>query len=397
MTVPASSSTSDPRRTSETSGALLCAHRTRRLFIGPLPDKLLAGMHEMIQGTGSDDESLDASYASAVRDVLDRNARAFFLRQGGKAQDWDDGARDNARDELMKRWQECPWTRALRHKTHRGVGSTHWVGTTFEVGSILGVNVLDRHAPTPAAPEVPQQHQDSRAPYASTTALSSIGPRSYWTAQSHLSPPSLPSPQGSSSTASLPEQQGAELSTFSSGTPLLATASAPSFPTDHVPQQGSSAPRSILKLPTGTSTSKPRTKHRVVSLLDRDAKRKVQLRPKESRSFRDGPDAGGPPLEGEQAGPISPTAVLARTGNEVVECSAGAIADETPLQGAPDDIFLRGLWTPFRICVTPLIVSKIECWLGCVIPGPNPLQAISTRFKTARRPTCVMKSSWSFW
>lgn len=310
-------------------------------------------MHEMIQATGDDDESLDASYSSAVRDVLDRNAHAFFLRQGGRAEDWDDGARDNVRDELMKQWQECPWTRALQRTTQRGAGVTHWVGTTFEVGSVLGVNVLDSHASTPAAPsEAPQQ--ESQVPYASTTALSSIGPRSYWTARSHLSPPSPHSPQGSVSTASLPEQHGGDLSALSSGSPLLATTSAPSVPTEHVPRQGNNAPRSILKPPAGTSSSKPRTKRRGVSLLDRKAKRKVQLQPKETRP--DPNDVDAMPSEGEQAdeGPVSPAAVLARTGNEVVECSAGATPEGTPMQEALGDIFLRGLWNPFIICVTPL-------------------------------------------
>jgi hypothetical protein len=359
-------------------------------------------MHEMIQVTGDDDESLDASYASAVRDVLDRNAHTFFLRQGGRVDDWDDGTRDTVRDELMKQWQECPWTRALRRTTQRGPGVAHWVGTTFEVGSILGVGVLDSHASTPAAlsesvaPEAPQQA--SQVPYASTTALSSIGPRSYWTARSHVSPPSPHSPQGSVSTASLPEQHGGELSALSSGSPLLATASAPSFPIGHVPRQGNDAPRSILKPPAGTSSSKPRTKRRGVSLLDRNAKRKVQLQPKESRLSPD--DADAMPSEGEQAdeGPVSPADVLARTGNEVVACSAGATPEGTPSQEALGDIFLRGLWNPFNICVTPLIVlSKIACLSGCVTPSPNPLHAISTRFKIAKRPTCFTKTAWSSW
>ncbi|KAH0831930.1 hypothetical protein J3R83DRAFT_12814 [Lanmaoa asiatica] len=348
MTVPESSSSS-PQPTSETQGAPSWGHRARRLFIGPFPDKLSAVMHEMVQVTENDNESFDASYASAVRDALDRNAHAFFLRQGGRAEDWDEDARESVRDELMKRWQECPWTRSLRRKAPRMAGVAHWVGTTFEVGSILGVNVLDSHAPTPLAssvvPEAPQQ--ESQVPYASTTAISSVGPRSYWTARSHVSPPSPQSPQGSFS--SLPEQHGGELSAFSSGSPLLATASAPSFPTEHVPQQGTDAPRSILKHPTGTSSSKPRTKHRGVSLLD-GAKRKVPLRPKENRPSLSGADARRLPLEDEQAneGPVSPAAVLARTGNEVIECSAGATAEATQGSG---DIFLRDRML-VRVCYT---------------------------------------------
>ena len=299
----------------------------------------------MLHVTGNADDSVDATYVSAVRDVLDRNARAFFLRQGGRAEDWDEDARENVRDELMKRWQECPWTRSLRRKTHRVPGVTHWVGTTFEVGSILGVSVLDSHAPTPAPSVVPEVSQrESQVPYASTTALSSTGPRSYWTAQSHLSPPSPHSPQGSTpSTTSLPEQHGGELSAFSSGSPLIATASTPAFPTKHVPR--SDAPRSILKLPAGTSSSKPRTKRRGVSLLDRDAKRKVSLRPKESGSSLDGTDHRRLPSDDERGdgGPVSPAAVLARTGRAIVGCSAGATADAAPSQVAPGDIFLRGM------------------------------------------------------
>lgn len=396
MTVPESAS-SNPPPTSEIPGAPSWGHRTTRLFIGPLPHKLLPVMYEVVQVTGNDNEPFDASYASAVRDVLDRNAHAFFLRQGGRAQDWDEHARESMRGELMKRWQECPWTRFL-HTHHRLTGATHWVGNTFEVGSILGVNVLDSHAPTPpvpsVVPETPQQ--ESQARYASTTALSSQGPHSYWTARSHLSPPS---PHDSSSTTSLPEQHGGELSAFSSGSPLLATASAPSFPTDHAPRQGSDAPRSILKHPTGTSSSKPSFKRRGVSLLDQDAKHKVPLRPKGSKPSLSGVDVRRPPLEDEQddEGPVSPAAVLARTGSEVVECSAGATVEVTPSQQAPGDIFLRGLWNPFEIFLTSLIISKIECLSGCVIPSQKPFQVISTRLITAKRPTCVMKAAWNFW
>lgn len=367
-------------------------HRARRLFIGPLPQKLLAVMYEMTN------EPFDASYASAVRDVLDRNTHAFFLRQGGRAQDWDVDARENMRDELTKRWQECPWRRSLQYKPHLRTGAQHWVGNTFEVGSILGVNVLDTHAPTPTpsgVPKTPQLEPQPEVPYASTTALSSVGLRSYWTARSQLS---LPSPQGSSSTTSLPEQHGGELSAFSSDSPLLETTSAPPFPTDHVPQEGSGAPRSILKQPAGTSSSKPRTKHHGVSLLDWDAKRKVPLRRKERKPSLSA-HARRLPLEDEQAeaGPVSPGAVLARTGSEVVECSAGATAEASPSQEAPDNIFLRGLWIPFEICVTPLIVPKIECLSGCVVPSRDPFRSLSTRLITAKRPTYSMKTAWSFW
>ncbi|KAF8443073.1 Pleckstrin homology domain-containing protein [Boletus edulis BED1] len=349
MTVPGDSS-SNPARTSETPGAPSCDHRTYRLFIGPLPDKLLAAMHEIIQVAGND-EPLDATYASAVRDVLDRNAHAFFLRQGGRAEDWDDVARENVRDELMKRWQECPWMVPLRHTTHRVVSVTHWAGTTFEVGSILGVNVLDSHAPTPAALSVVSEasQQDVQAPNASTTAVSSIGRRSYWTAPSHPSPPS---PQGSSSTTGLPEQLGGELSAFSSDAPLLATVSTPSFPTGHVLRQGKDAPRSILKHSTGTSSKEPRAKRRGISLLE-GAKRKVQLRLQESTPSPDGTHAAELPLEDEQAdeGPVSPNSVLARTGDEVVECSAGATAEGAPLQESPGDIYLRDRML-VRVCYT---------------------------------------------
>lgn len=384
----------NPQRTQETRGR---HWQGRRLFVGPLPDKLSAVMHEMTQAT---DRSFDASYVSAVRDVLDRNARAFFLRQGGRAEDWDEEAHENVRDELMRRWQECPWTLSLR-RTHRAVGVTHWVGTSFEVGSILCVNVLDNHVPTPAPSVVPEVfQQESHVPYASTTALSSTGPRSYWTAQSHLSSPSPQSAQGSaSSSISLPEQHGGELSAFSSGSPLLATASTPAFATKHLPQQGSDAPRSILKHPTGPSSRKPRTKRRGVSLLDRDAKRKVSLRPRESGSSLIGADSSRVPLDVERAGegPVPPAAVLARTGSEVVGCSAGATADTSPSQAAPGDIFLRGLWNSLAICVTLLTVSKIECLLGCVTPCLNPFQYLLTRFKIAKQPIYFMKIGWSFW
>lgn len=313
-------------------------------------------MHEVVPFPGDTEDSFDPSYVSAVRDVLDRNARAFFLRQGGRAEDWNQPARENVRDELMQRWQECPWTRSLRRHAHRMPGVSHWVGTTFDVGTILGVTVLDRHAPTPGASFVPDSEapqEEPRPPYASTTALSSIGPRTYWTAQTHLSPPSPQSPQGSvSSIASLPEHHGGDLSAFSSGSPLLATASTSALPTAQGLQQGNVAPRPILKHPAGTSSSKPRTKRRGVSLLDRDAKRKVSLRRKESGPALKGADSRRLGSDDGRADerPASPAAVLARTRDQVVECSAGATADALPSQPAPGDVFLRGMCSFLPIC-----------------------------------------------
>ncbi|KAG9315912.1 hypothetical protein JVU11DRAFT_3562 [Chiua virens] len=339
-------------RASETPSTPACKAQTRRIFIGPLPDKLLAVMHEMtsMAGDPNDPSSFDASYTSAVSDVLDRNAHAFFLRQGGREEDWDDVAREAIRNELMKRWQECSWMRSLRRKTYRhsGPGVTHWVGTTFDVGSILGVSVLDKHAPTPLPPPPSvvreESHHESHVPYASTTALSSTGPRSYWTAKSHLSPPSpqSPSPHGSSSVASLPEPPGGDISAFSSDSPLLSAASQDA-------PQGSDAPRSILKQPAVTSSRKPRPRFRGVSILDRDAKGKAPLRPKESGSLNDAELRGLPLGDGKaDEPPVSPSTVLARTGTDVVECSAEATTEETQ---APNEIFLRDRML-VRVCYT---------------------------------------------
>ena len=300
-------------------------------------------MHEIVVPLAENaDDPIDPSYVSAVRCVLDRNAHAFFLRQGGKPEEWGEAAHDNVRDELMKQWQDCPWTRALRHQSRRTAGVAHWVGTSFEVGSILGVNVLDCHAPTPAPSVIPEPHHESHAPYASTMALSSAGPQSYWTARTHLPPSSPQTPQGSSSAGSLLGL--GDLSPFSSGSPLLATVSAPASSTEQVPQRGSDAPRSILKHPE-SSSRKPKTKRDGVSLLDRDAKRKVQIRTRESGPSTDGTDGRRLPSDDEQADEtsVSPALVLARSENQVAESSAGATMEALPLHVAPDEVFLRGL------------------------------------------------------
>ncbi|KAF9220965.1 hypothetical protein BS17DRAFT_786276 [Gyrodon lividus] len=299
----------------------------RRWFIGLMPEKMLSemdGINEYMHQGDNEDENSEGS-ASLFR-IMDHHALSFFLRQGGREEDWDEHKRANVRGDLIKRWRESPWTPRRVHHGHHTVGSgtRRWMGGSFEIGNILGVNILDRHAalPSPPAP--------SSVPDASTSeASSSIGPSSYWTAQTHVPSSSLQLPQGPTSSSSLPGQSSGEMSddVFSPSSPLLPKSSVPA-------KQPSSTQDNFLKpiLRQSTSPSQAGKTGRSVSLLDRGTKRRVFLRPKRAGPIIDDADAEGSPLDDEPTDevPAPPDAVLARTGVQVNESSAGAAVEASP-------------------------------------------------------------------
>jgi hypothetical protein len=191
-------------------------------------------------------------------------------------------------------------------------------------------------------PEPPPSQQGLQAPDAPTTALSSIGPRSYWAARSHLSPQTPHSPQSSSSTASLPEVRTARrrrvrpLVRFSLSSQLLLH---PRFqpnmrigrrmmlpgPSRNIPRPPRRDPNGVA-FPFWIGTPSARCGCGTGSPL---------MMPTSGPSSRDYVWTG--------EGPASPTTVFERTGDDVVECSAGVTPEVSLLPGVSGHVFLRGL------------------------------------------------------
>jgi hypothetical protein len=139
----------------------------RRIFIGPMPEKVIA--HTEAQGKRTKltigsvfSLSLDRDNAhnpdkrEEVSRVLKDNAFRFFLHEGGKAEDWGAEEEEGTINELLNRWKESEWGILWTHRHHKKKEQQeddHWFGTSFEVGTLLGVNVLqgNEHLKTQAA------------------------------------------------------------------------------------------------------------------------------------------------------------------------------------------------------------------------------------------------------
>ena len=71
----------------------------------------------------------------------------FFLQEGGRAEDWNVEEEQHITDELVERWKSSEWGQLWTRRHHRkkephSAGDYHWFGTSFEVGTLMGVNVL---------------------------------------------------------------------------------------------------------------------------------------------------------------------------------------------------------------------------------------------------------------
>ena len=83
-------------------------HIHRRFFIGPMPEKALA--EPLGDRKGKKKANLTASteeYEEAkLHRIINENAFAFFLRHGGREEDWNEDQERSVRQEMARRWRE---------------------------------------------------------------------------------------------------------------------------------------------------------------------------------------------------------------------------------------------------------------------------------------------------
>ncbi|KIJ64487.1 hypothetical protein HYDPIDRAFT_111813, partial [Hydnomerulius pinastri MD-312] len=306
-------------------------HGLGRFFIGPMPEKMLSmadGLHEVMDQGGSEGEDNSESSGSLFR-AMDKHAFSFFMRQGGKEEDWDEDMRASVRGEMMKRWRENQWTHPFRrhHGSHMVGQPRRWVGASFEIGNVLGVNLLDRHtapAPSPLVstePAIPPPVLDT----STIGAPSSVGTRSYVTAQTQPQPSShspghSPSPSNSILPAR-PSTEGSE-NLYSSSSALLPANSVPCLSSEQEPPAQTDSLKPILK-------QKPDSDGSPALALGQDANHSPSRRVDRGRAtvHYAGDEEASAEGESNGDGPAPPDAVLARSGSQVNESSAGATAD----------------------------------------------------------------------
>ncbi|KAH7921911.1 hypothetical protein BV22DRAFT_1197834 [Leucogyrophana mollusca] len=329
-------------------------HSHRRLFIGPMPEKVLAqtdsptgkkkrkdgktaGWLHLVDG---DDEMDGVSTGSTLFRVIDDHAFHFFLRQGGKVEEWGEDVKDSTREEMLRRWRESEWGGILRRRRKEGSNTARrWVGGSFEVGSVLGVNIIGNTTPRdsqigPATASEQNvrpslQSKPSGAPSSDVQELFSaagvLGP----------SPPrerSKDSRAGRSSSSS-PDgtNHGSTEFSHSSSTALLMPGTAPDLRNTSENNTGDSR-RPILR---GRASSSARAHGHGDTAQDGSflgaslRKRRSNLftqdkGKRKSVHYADSNPPPRPPSESGDEDPAPPTEVLARMGSDVDETSAGA-------------------------------------------------------------------------
>ena len=131
------------------------------------------------------DNSHNIDKIEEVSRLLKEHAFHFFLHEGGKAEDWDEGEEQHITHELAKRWKLSEWGQLWTHRHHRrkkefqGIGGHQWFGTSFEVGTLMGVNVLHLRGKehpmnpclNPARDEVDEGSSEARLGAPSTTQV----------------------------------------------------------------------------------------------------------------------------------------------------------------------------------------------------------------------------------
>ncbi|KAF9527558.1 hypothetical protein CPB83DRAFT_391423 [Crepidotus variabilis] len=131
----------------------------RRIFVGPMPERVIANKEGQIRKAKSSTAlgsvfslSLDAGdktqpesdKSEEVVRLLKENAYRSFLNRGGNAEDWKEDEDQDVVDELVQRWRESEWGQHWRHRHQNttGQGLNQWFGTSFEIGTLMGVDIV---------------------------------------------------------------------------------------------------------------------------------------------------------------------------------------------------------------------------------------------------------------
>lgn len=301
-------------------------HKHRRRFIGPMPasavlppEKSKGGKRKTFLRAReeSSSSSSDSDDSSSLSDVIHRHALDFFLKHGGKREDWGQSQAKSVRAEMRRRWRESDWGRARKQRRQAGTGSK-WVGNSFDVGVFLGVDILDENLASVTPAQASTSHGSERPSIANTPASPSAGADTFVTAQSHLSTPAREQPGPATLSLNVSQDRDSVWpGSASSSTALLAPSASHHGPV--VEQQHTN----------GASTSARPT--------NGDAQ---PLRPANQGRKSTGK---GMHVHYEETPAVPPSEVLARRGSAVEDTSAGAAEQATAENQVKwGDVIMRG-------------------------------------------------------
>ncbi|KAF8635847.1 hypothetical protein AX15_000040 [Amanita polypyramis BW_CC] len=122
-------------------------HKYSRSFFGPVPEIVPERLQEHFREHGNTDvdttsDSDEQHNGSAIR-LIDKHAFTFFLREGGRPEDWNEGEELSIRRKMINRWLKSEWGKALRKQADDREATGRWVGNSFEIGKFLGLDILN--------------------------------------------------------------------------------------------------------------------------------------------------------------------------------------------------------------------------------------------------------------
>lgn len=322
----------------------------RRIFIGPMPEKVIA--HAEGQGkkakltvgsvlSFSFDNNHEVGRADKTDEVtrtLKENAFRFFLHHGGNPEEWDEDEEQNLIEQMTKLWKESEWGKLWSHRHHRRKNdpqsaNSRWFGKSFEVGNLLGMNVMQEggHLINKSV-KINSETGPSRLSQVDTDVLSTSAPRTSSGIETFSTPRS--SFLGVVSAADDVQLKEAESPLLNEGT-------------EHDPSPTSS--RTALLLKTRVDTTSSGTPQRTIEIVSQNAvPSSSEVDPKGKVRMVHYDDDSGSMNPAPVPGPAPPEAVLRRT-KDTVEPNTSLAATLVPEQ-SPDstedliwgDVVLRG-------------------------------------------------------
>lgn len=315
-------------------------HALHRLFIGPLPERvLLDAQHHGLKPVKkrrtlfsfNRGQQPASSNDEPVEELINQYAYAFHLKFGGSAEDWNEERENNVKDEMSRRWKESPWGRLWRgSKDGLNVSHGRWVlpndAGSFQIGDFLGLNTYSELAtrspqlsptivggsPTRAGPSTSHRaHLDdpsTRTGDTFVTARSHIGPE----------PEFAPMPSRSSFFPEASPNSGDDIHATTSTTSLLRVPAA-------------DRPAGEFRIRTGptdeASTVKPALRARALASAKSDSTINGSTDTPRTSDRRKGKGKKVVRLPRDPSPPAPPGAVLQRSGSEIQETSAAAAED----------------------------------------------------------------------
>jgi len=275
--------------------------------LGPIPEKVFIA-HQKVE----EDEAVDSEDRDSARAIIKDVALAWFVREGGDVADWE-REQKSVREEMLRRWRASDWGKTVAARRGKGKElptNDRWVGNTFQVGNLLGLNIF--------------QDSITRVSTRSSHSRSLSSPRT------EIPPrPSLATTQGSYATAHTELGDAQILSapngitapeSFTSQTPLI----------ERMPSRDSYFSRA--------RTEAPRRPVPILQLPSTAISDTVAMNTKQKKTVHYADPATQPPA--------LPQEVLQRTGDAVEATSAGAMADVASVGTENidwgDDVVMRG-------------------------------------------------------